>query len=162
MSMYTTPWQQTVRDLEVMFRKWGVKTWDVERPYSGRKTFNLAPDQRRATVTWTDPHTEVPRELSHAAHATAAENLRPLFLALDAIRLNEVRGIGEIVAQTYRMLGSGEMASPHAVLGCRPDSTQDEIRSAYRSLAKTAHPDAGGDAATFARLTAAYDALREA
>ena len=30
---------------------------------------------------------------------------------------------------------------PYAVLGVKPDATQDEIRKAYRQLAKKLHPD---------------------
>jgi hypothetical protein len=51
--------------------------------------------------------------------------------------------------------------SPHAVLGVRADADADEIRARYRELAKICHPDAGGDAAAFVRLTQAYKALLE-
>jgi len=53
-----------------------------------------------------------------------------------------------------------------AVLGISPGATADEVRSAYRRLIRTAHPDrSGGDpAATHqtARLTQAYAVIRSA
>jgi hypothetical protein len=53
----------------------------------------------------------------------------------------------------------------YAVLGLRPGAGADEIRAAYRRLAKIHHPDRNpGDAealATFARLSESYAALRD-
>jgi hypothetical protein len=52
-----------------------------------------------------------------------------------------------------------------AVLGLRPGAGADEVRAAYRSLAKIHHPDRNpGDTAaleTFRRITEAYAALRD-
>lgn len=45
---------------------------------------------------------------------------------------------------------------PFRVLGVPPDAGADEIRTAYRQLARAHHPDVGGDAARMAELTAAY------
>ena len=39
--------------------------------------------------------------------------------------------------------------------------TAAEINAAFRRLAKTAHPDAGGDNEAYCRLTDARDALQE-
>ena len=50
---------------------------------------------------------------------------------------------------------------PYAVLGVKPDATQDEIRKAYRGLAKKLHPDLNpGDRQAeekFKQVSAAYD-----
>lgn len=45
------------------------------------------------------------------------------------------------------------------LLGVAPTATPDEIRAAYRHAARALHPDAGGDAAAFRRLTTAYHIL---
>ncbi|MBI3994045.1 MAG: J domain-containing protein [Candidatus Lambdaproteobacteria bacterium] len=45
------------------------------------------------------------------------------------------------------------------LLGVSPDSNPTEIRKAFYRLAKTAHPDAGGDAARFQQLLEAYERL---
>lgn len=50
-----------------------------------------------------------------------------------------------------------------ALLGLAPEGelTTAEINSAFRRLAKTTHPDAGGDHDAYCRLTEARDALLE-
>ena len=50
---------------------------------------------------------------------------------------------------------------PYRVLGLQPGASLNEIRSAYRRLAKLHHPDAGGERALprFLSIQAAYEAL---
>jgi hypothetical protein len=53
---------------------------------------------------------------------------------------------------------------PYRTLGLTRAATLDEIRRAYRRLAKANHPDSAGDAALprFLAIQAAYEALVEA
>lgn len=51
------------------------------------------------------------------------------------------------------------MTNPYQTLHVEPDATIDQIRDAYRDLAKKHHPDHGGDAATFRLIQEAYDLL---
>ncbi len=60
------------------------------------------------------------------------------------------------------------MRDPYAVLGVRPDATDDEIKQAYRALARKYHPDkyAGTDLADMANekmkdINAAYEEIQE-
>lgn len=46
-------------------------------------------------------------------------------------------------------------------LGVAQDATPDQIKRAYRSKARTHHPDKGGDAQEFASAAAAYDVLSD-
>ena len=46
--------------------------------------------------------------------------------------------------------------NPYRILGTHAQQSNEEIRAAYRALARQHHPDRGGDAATFATITAAY------
>lgn len=47
----------------------------------------------------------------------------------------------------------------YELLGVDKNATQDEIKLAYRKLAKTHHPDRGGDGELFARINQAYDTI---
>ena len=49
----------------------------------------------------------------------------------------------------------------YELLGVARDASPDEIRSAYRALAKAMHPDAGGTAGAFRLLREAYDTLTD-
>jgi DnaJ-like protein/nuclease-like protein len=49
----------------------------------------------------------------------------------------------------------------YELLGVRRDASRQEIRSAYRGLAKAMHPDAGGTAGTFRLLREAYETLSD-
>lgn len=51
------------------------------------------------------------------------------------------------------------MPNPYEILGVRSSASDDDIKRAYREKAREAHPDAGGDADSFALLTEAYDLL---
>jgi curved DNA-binding protein CbpA len=49
--------------------------------------------------------------------------------------------------------------NPYELLGVPKDASSAQIKSAYRRLSKTAHPDAGGDAEKFGELKHAFDVL---
>jgi len=54
------------------------------------------------------------------------------------------------------------MRDPHRILGVPPDATPDEIRRAYRTLAREHHPDATGRPETadhFAEIARAYELM---
>lgn len=54
------------------------------------------------------------------------------------------------------------MKDHYSTLGVSKTATQDEIKSAYRKLAKQHHPDLGGDADKFKSINEAYDVLGDA
>lgn len=51
--------------------------------------------------------------------------------------------------------------NPYKALNIPPDATDDEIKDAYKSLAKKHHPDAGGDKDTFSKINNAYMILKD-
>lgn len=53
-------------------------------------------------------------------------------------------------------------ANLYRVLGVKRSATPAEIKTAYRSKSKTAHPDGGGSAEAFAKLRLAYSILSDA
>jgi curved DNA-binding protein CbpA len=62
------------------------------------------------------------------------------------------------------MLYSGPMSAMDAssarrILGLSPGASEDEVKRAYRRLARQHHPDVGGDEEAFVRIQQAYDLL---
>lgn len=53
------------------------------------------------------------------------------------------------------------LVSYYDVLGVPTDASSSDIKTAYRRLARTAHPDRGGSAARFDELTSAYETLMD-
>ena len=54
------------------------------------------------------------------------------------------------------------MSDPYATLGVNRNSSDSEIKSAYRRLAKKHHPDIGGDQERFSEISSAYDNIKDA
>ncbi|WP_420820705.1 J domain-containing protein [Rhizobium tubonense] len=62
--------------------------------------------------------------------------------------------------QVMRKTG-GSVIDPYAMLGIERDADGEAVKTAYRQVAKSAHPDSGGDAEQFGRLQACYDLLKD-
>jgi len=52
------------------------------------------------------------------------------------------------------------MQDPYRTLGVSRTASEDEIRTAYRKLAKQYHPDTGGDQEKFKEVTNAYEQIK--
>jgi DnaJ-domain-containing protein 1 len=161
-------WDETLRDLRATFDKWGIAQWEVE-PRRPPRTKNQQLSERRVRLVYTKDG--APIVLTMDRQDRAVDNLRVLYLAVEAMRLNEARGIAEVVASAYAQLpppGGPETVAPaplatepYAVLGIAPSAPLAVAEAAYRTLVKAAHPDAGGDVAAMQRLNAAIAAIRE-
>ena len=51
------------------------------------------------------------------------------------------------------------MSTYYDILGVHKTSTQDEIKQAYKKLAKVHHPDKGGNTELFQKIQTAYETL---
>jgi hypothetical protein len=51
--------------------------------------------------------------------------------------------------------------NPYKILGIDKNATPDQIKKAYRALAKQHHPDTGGDPALFREIQGAHDLLED-
>lgn len=152
-------WSQTIGDLEQTFASWGVTEWSVRPMRELDKRDHSWGEPATVTVKYIRRGETV--ELSLAKHPYYRQNLRILYLAIEAMRLNEVRGLDEILRDAYLQLAAPRrQRDPWEILGLRPDADEDAIDAVYRAKAKRLHPDAGGSAEAFRELQEAYDAVK--
>lgn len=166
-------WDETIRELAETFDKWGVRQWrtDPQRPpLRSNQYHGLA--ERTVTLHYAIKGREV--VLTSSKQGTARDNLRVLYLVVEALRMNERRGLAETTAEAYRQtypalpapgqasaLGPVSSSDPYAVLWLRSGAPREVAEAAYRALAKTHHPDAGGDRAAWDRIQQAIEIVRQ-
>lgn len=88
---------------------------------------------------------------------TVYDNIAAIAAHIDALRGQERWGVADL-AQAFA--GHVRLAAPDPwwkVLGVTRDAPIDTIARAWRTLAKTHHPDAGGDRAAWDRINQAYE-----
>lgn len=88
------------------------------------------------------------------------DNLWALAVGLDAVRLNELRGLDDVARQVYQALPAPKRRDPYEVLGVRPDAPAEVIKASYQALARKAHPDAGGSTERMQELNEAWAAVK--
>lgn len=78
-------------------------------------------------------------------------------------RLDEIRGFELVDEPGMRTMGTPP--SLYAILGVAPDATHDDIRRAFRRLARSSHPDASAgsrrDSTEFREILDAYRVLSD-
>lgn len=62
----------------------------------------------------------------------------------------------QVKARLEKWLARIDADDPYRVLGASPADSKDELRSRYRALALTRHPDRGGSSEAMAELNDAY------
>jgi len=154
-------WAQTYSELEEQFALWGVRDFEVRSLGKASRADYQDGETRRVTVRWTSrggqEHT-----LTMADQDRAVDNLRVLFLAIKAVRLNEVRGIGQLAQDYYlRLAAPVSQRSPYEVLNLTPHAPLEVAEASYKALAKLKHPDTpGGSEAAMKELNEAIEQLR--
>ena len=156
----TASWSRTQSDLAREFKLWGVTEWDTNYP-RGARLEGMNQTEKDKTVTLTYLKNGKTISLSMAKQARAVDNLRVLYLAVESMRMNEKRGIGEVIESAYLQLAAPEMFNPYQVLQVYPGSPLEVCEAAYRHLAKSAHPDKGGSAEIMQKLNRAIAEIRK-
>lgn len=150
-----------MRELSDTMTKWGIREWDTNYPKGARFEGYRQTEEDR-TVTLTYQKDGRPVTLKMGKQARAVDNLRVLYLAVEAMRLNEKRGLGEVIQEAYLQLAGPEPAiDPYELLGIRPDAPLEVAEAAWKVKMKTVHPDAGGSEEQVKRLNAAIEQIRK-
>lgn len=156
-------WAETERSLRDCFRKWGVTQFEILSSLRGvqAQRWNQRRDEAEVAVNFIHPTTGAQIPVASKDQDRAVDNFRVVYLALEAIRLNEARGIGEVVQAAYMALPApAKQRDPYEVLGVRSDAPMEDIEDMYRIKANRAHPDKGGSTDAMTELNAAMDRIR--
>lgn len=170
-------WDQTLDDIQESFRKAGIRVWNVTptRP-AKTKVQHHSPEERTVTLTFTAKNGRQVT-LTTNRQPRAHDNLRVLYLVVEALRLNELRGFAQEMAEAYRQsypalpgpgvpqqpqtpAGPGAV-DPYAVLYVRRDAPLVVCEAAYRAMAKAWHPDHSGRADWIVTANAAIEQIRK-
>lgn len=158
-------WEQIGRDIVEQLRRWGASTYSLTRPnYDTKRRGRWSENAEEALVVlkvnWKSGRELV---LTYNKQERSVDNARVLFLAIEALRLNEVRGIDDVMREAYMALPPPpDERDPYEVLGVRPDASRAMIDAAYRIKANEVHPDKGGTSEQMAELNAAYEKAKAA
>lgn len=165
-------WADTEADIREELRKWGAETYSLKQPNrkaaGTRAAANLYQTPEEALVV-VQAHWKSGREfsLSYNKQSRAVDNARVLFLAIESLRKNELRGIDDVMREAYLQLPAPAEAvrerDPYEILGVRDDAELEDVEAVYRNKARRLHPDsANGDASAMLELNAAIEKIREA
>lgn len=168
-------WNESMAALRTLFSRWGVSAWAVScpmQPTSSAKPSRSPwvwarefgqPHESQVTVTFTHP-SGAERTVTVSRFGYPQDNLWAIAIGLDAIRLNEKRGLDDVYREFYGALPPPSTERPKRdpweVLGLLPTNDPDMIAAAYRARAKRLHPDHGGDPEAFKELHSAYEAVK--
>lgn len=158
-------WNETERDFRSTMRKWGVRSWSVHCDLAPRYADKRlqSRQEREVGLLFVHPKTGQEVTLDMASQERAVDNFRVLYLAVEALRMNEERGVAEVVQAAYLQLAppaSIGKVDPYELLGVRSDTPWEDIEAVWRSKAKRAHPDVGGSEAQMTALNEALDTIR--
>lgn len=170
-------WAQIKSEIVAELKLWGASTYSIQAGTASANgvesvtpsaRINQTPEEATVTlvVNWPERTKRAPLTIRYNKQARAVDNAAVILLALHDLRLNEVRGLDEIMREAYLQLPAGPTAKikrdPYVVLGVTKDTPELVVKAAYQALAKAAHPDAGGSDEAMAELNEAYDVVMKA
>jgi hypothetical protein len=95
---------------------------------------------------------------------TIEDNLWAVKLTVSAMRQIERSGVSELLERAFKgfdALPAPAGATWWSVLDVVENATADEIKTAFKALAKQHHPDMGGDPEQFMKVATAYEAAKK-
>jgi hypothetical protein len=142
-------WLQTRSEIALEMKRWEIADWLVEKYNNGAK---LSYVRNGKTI-----------DLYMDKQARPQDNLRVLFYTVQALRMNEVRGISEVMASAYLQIAAPVIdRDPYEVLGLPRGTALAVCEAQFKELAKQFHPDRpGGSAEKMTALTKAIEEIRE-
>lgn len=156
-----TTWTETRsrREIVTQLDRWNNDDWNAVGEYDfpvpeklGSADATVRFELRGTTIT-----------VACSSQTTYRQNLRCVAFAVEAMRMNEKRGIADTLQKAYLQLAAPpQQRDPYEVLGARPDTDLADIEALYKSKARRLHPDTGGDADAMRELNEAWQAVKEA
>jgi hypothetical protein len=141
-------WLETRSAIADEMRKWGIEEWTVEKFGNGARVSYMRNGR--------------PIDLNMDKQASPAANLRVLFYTVQSLRMNEVRGISEVMQSAYVQIAAPKQKrNPYDVLMILPDSDIEVAEAVFRNLAQKYHPDKGGSVEKFQEINEAIDEIRK-
>lgn len=149
-------WEETMLDLGNEFRKWEVKRWDKPSWKAAMASNGVV------TVRFEAPNGKGWQEMTVARWTEPRINLRAIYMAVEAVRLMDQRGLGQVLAQASAHLALPApkgVRSPEEILGINPkDGPKVRVDKARQRMLET-HPDRGGKVDDFKVVREAAEKL---
>lgn len=177
MSGKAKTWAELMSDINETARKWN-RAISIVCAVPPRKRNNLTwqPEEERtveASFIWQSVGVV---RIVMKREDTARENLAKVAIAIETIRLTEVRDVNQIVVKFYWQMypqeptirvttsgtsGSLRVPSHYALLHVTPSAPLAVCEASYRALAKLVHPDQGGSVLEMQKLNSAIEFIRK-
>src|SRR4051812_3767800 len=116
-------WHETLNELDDQMQLWAVTEWSVNQPSGARSTaWEQSESARTVVLTYVKGGRSV--TLRMGEQGRAVDNLRVLYLAIEAMRLNDRRGISDVIKTAYLQLdAAARRIDPYELLEIRPDAS---------------------------------------
>jgi DnaJ-domain-containing protein 1 len=157
-----TSWAQSLSELQESLEKWGAVNIDVNYPRGARSERS---DQEIADRTVTLRYQMNGKDivLTMDKQSRAVDNLRVLYICIESMRMNERRGISEVMQSAYLQLNAPVLEKdPYDVLGLPRGTAVLVCEAQYKELLKEYHPDRpGGSVEKTKEINDAITKIRE-
>lgn len=137
-------------------------TTNIPLRRDGLPLANMSEPKDSGVALYWDDKDRRPRVLPIDAWRTVRENMRAVAMAIESLRTFDRTGAKAIIDRVY----DGFARLPEAqdcwsVLGLPKHSARDTVTARFRELSLSQHPDRGGNAEAYGRITQAYhEAIR--